>query len=417
VLLPWDFPNAFLTQAVSFGILIYSYSVIGVALEEEFRVSRFQLMLPMTAMVFCGLFIAPWLGPKMDRHPIKWFLLTGALFLSAGLVLMSWAPSIYFVVAVYALLFAPAQHLVGVLCCSVLVSRWFVSRLALPMGLAAVGTSAGGFFISPLIEWLNDAYGWREGLRYLGIASLVLLAPLALLASDRPQAKGLFADGADSEPDVSHTPAADEFDSTSSVLRNRQFWLLALTMALLAASYNAILSNLMPLVMAYGIGSQDGALLISVIAAFGVAGKLLFGAVADRIDMRYGLAVAVVLVISGVGLFLWGSRYTHFVIASAVLGLSVGGILPVWGAMTASLFGAVNYGRVMGLMSPIPALTVVLTVPLTGFLFDVTGGYLAPFSLLMVLLAISLCWIPAIVRKSSISSGEPGFSVQLDRSP
>ena len=120
--------------------------------------------------------------------------------------------------------------------------------------------------------------------------------------------------------------------------------------------------------------------------------------------MRYGLAVAVVLVISGVGLFLWGSRYTHFVIASAVLGLSMGGILPVRGAMTASLFGAVNYGRVMGLMSPIPALTVVLTVPLTGFLFDVTGGYLAPLSLLMVLLAISLCWIPAIVRKSSISS-------------
>jgi MFS family permease len=396
---------AFLTQAVSFGILIYSYSVIGVALDQEFSVSRFQLMLPMTAMIFCGLFIAPWLGPKLDRHPIKWFLLSGALFLSAGLILMSWAPSIYFVVAVYALLFSPAQHLVGVLCCSVLVSRWFVSRLALAMGLAAIGTSAGGFFISPLIEWLNDVYGWREGLRYLGVASLLVLAPLALLASDRPKARGLFPDGADSEPDVSHAPAADEFDSTASVLRNRQFWFLALTMALLAASYNSILSNLMPLVMAYGIGSQDGALLISVIAAFGVAGKLLFGAVADRIDMRYGLATAVVLIICGIGLFLLGTGYTHFVVASAVLGLSVGGILPVWGAMIATLFGAGNYGRVMGLMSPIPALTVVLTVPLTGFLFDRTGAYLAPFSLQIALLAISLCWIPAIVRKKPDGPG------------
>jgi MFS family permease len=156
----------------------------------------------------------------------------------------------------------------------------------------------------------------------------------------------------------------------------------------------------MPLVMAYDISSQDGALLISVIAALGVAGKLLFGAVADRIDMRYGLAAAVVLILAGIGLFLWGTRYSHFVIASAVLGLSVGGILPVWGAMIASLFGAGNYGRVMGLMSPIPALTVVLTVPLTGFLFDLTGGYLVPFSLQMGLLAISLCWIPAIVRKT-----------------
>jgi len=398
---------AFLAQAVSFGILIYSYSVIAVVLNDEFNVSRFQLMLPMTAMIFSGLFVGPLLGPKLDRQPIKWFLLAGALFLSAGLLLMSWAPSMVYVLAVYALLFAPVQHLLGVLCCSVLVSRWFVHRLALAMGIAAIGTSAGGFFVSPLIEWLSDIYGWREALRYLGVAVLVLVAPLTLLVCDRPQLMGLFPDGADGEPDVSNAPAAEEFSTTALLLRNRQFWLLALTMALLASSYNAILSNLLPLVMAYDVSRQDGALLISIIAAFGVGGKLAFGAVADRIDMRYGLATAVVLIISGISLFILGTQYLHFVLASAVLGLSVGGILPVWGAMIANLFGAENYGRVMGLMSPLPAIFVTITVPLTGLLFDWTGDYDAPFSLLIALLAISLCWIPAIVRKIPTPAAAP----------
>jgi MFS family permease len=391
---------AFLLQAVSFGILVYAYSVISVVLNEEFNVSRFQLMLPMTVMVLAGLIVAPLLGPKLDRHPIKWFLLAGALLLSTGLLLLSWAPSIYVVFAVYAFLFAPVMHLLGILCCSVLVSRWFVRKLALAMGLAAIGTSVGGFIFPPLIEWLSDAYGWREGLRYLGVAMLLLIVPVTLLVRDRPQLQGLFPDGADSEPDVSHAPTSDEFSSTALVLRSRQFWLLVSTLAILAGAFNSVLSNLMPLVMSYGISSQGGALLISAMAAFGIAGKLIFGAVADHIDLRYGLAAAVVLEMVGIGIFTGGDHYLYFIVGSAILGLSAGGILPVWGAMVASLFGSVNYGRVMGFMSPLASLGVVFSMPLTGFLFDQTGGYTVPFSLFIVLLIISLGWIPAIVRKT-----------------
>ena len=49
---------ALVVQAISFGSLVYSYSVIAVLMNEEFNVSRFQLMLPLTAMISSGLFIA-----------------------------------------------------------------------------------------------------------------------------------------------------------------------------------------------------------------------------------------------------------------------------------------------------------------------------------------------------------------------
>jgi len=158
----WMVSLAFLLQALSFGILIYSYSVISVSLNEDFDVSRFQLMLPLTAMILFGLLIAPLLGPKLDKYPIKWFLFAGVLLLSLGLLLMSWSPSMGWILAIFIVLFAPVQHLIGMLCCSVLVSRWFVRKLALAMGLAAIGTSVGGFIFPPLIEWLSQTYGWRE---------------------------------------------------------------------------------------------------------------------------------------------------------------------------------------------------------------------------------------------------------------
>ena len=67
-----------------FGSLVYAYSVISVVLNNEFNVSRFQLMLPMTVMILAGLIVAPWLGPKLDKHPLKWFLLAGALLFQWG---------------------------------------------------------------------------------------------------------------------------------------------------------------------------------------------------------------------------------------------------------------------------------------------------------------------------------------------
>lgn len=391
---------AFIAQALMMGSTIYSYSVIAVIINEEFSVSRLQLMLPMTLMTFMGVFFSPLIGVKLDKYPVKYFMLAGSLLLMVGLLLLSLASSIYHVIAIYALLLAPVQVLLGPLCCSVLIARWFSRKLALAMGVAAIGVSFGGFVIPPLIEWLNQQYGWREGMRFLSVGVLFLMAPLTLLVYDRPQLKGLFADGADGEPNASKIPSGSEFDSTKSILGSKTFWLLAITMGVLFSSYAAIISNLLPLVMLYEVTSEDGVLLISMMSVSGIAGKLIFGVVADRIDMRVGLAAAVILLLAGISLFILGDSYPHFVIASLVLGLSAGGMFPVWGSITALLFGVANFGRVMGMMGPIMIPFNLIAVSLTGYLFDQTGSYVMPLTGFVVLLALSLLLVPAIKRPS-----------------
>lgn len=399
----WMVAVAFITLAVSAGSLTYSYSVVTVTLNEEFQVSQFQLMLPLTAMMLTGAVLAPYFGARIDKYPIKWFVLAGACCLALALFLISLAPKMIYVTLVYALLMSPVQALMGTLCASVLVSRWFSRRLAFAMGLASIGASAGGFVVPPLISFLCEAYGWRDAFQLLAILVLVLILPLVALVVDRPELKGLQVDGEPEPPEKNRIATGVVFNNSSTILRSRNFWLISLCVGVLFASYSVIISNLLPIVIQQGLSRHDGALLVSLISAIGIAGKLIFGVFIDKLDLRLCLGMTVLLVVVGMLVYLLGSNYTHFVVGSIILGLAVGNMLPTWSAMIAMFFGVTNYGRVMGLMGPINVMCNFIALPLTGWLFDITGSYTAPLSVFIVLLILSVCWLPAI--KKPLESG------------
>ncbi|MFM7274953.1 MAG: MFS transporter, partial [Gammaproteobacteria bacterium] len=110
--------------------------------------------------------------------------------------------------------------------------------------------------------------------------------------------------------------------------------------------------------------------------------------------------VAIVLVIACLLLLMSDSRYPVMFVASALLGLAAGGMLPVWGSLMAVLFGAANYGRVMGLMNPVMMPVVVAGSPFAGWSHDRSGSYtvtLAVFAAVLVLglLALARIRMPA----------------------
>ncbi len=198
-----------------------------------------------------------------------------------------------------------------------------------------------------------------------------------------------------SSVDMATQPIRPATSPLPSVLKSRNFWLVAAVVSVLFAVYTALLSNLVPLAIDAGVTKEQGALLISILAASGVAGKLIFGVVADRIDLRAGLAVSILLLITGLSFFL-GEGLTMLVAGSMATGLAAGGMLPVWGAMLAWLFGAENYGRVMGQMNPVIIPTYLVAPALAGAIYDQTGSYSSAFILFIGVLALSLLLLPAI---------------------
>tara|TARA_R110002094_G_scaffold61441_6_gene72020 strand:- start:2427 stop:3632 length:1206 start_codon:yes stop_codon:yes gene_type:complete len=389
----WLVGVAFLVLMVSNGSIMYSYSVVAVPLGEAFNASRMTMMLGMTGMTLAGGLISPFLGGLIDRGSLRGMMLLGALGLALGYVLLSVTTASWQVPLVYAGLMVLGINLLGPLTTSTLLARWFSRRRGMALGVAAVGTSVGGFVFPPLVQWLIDSYEWRNALRILGVGTLLVTLPAVWLVANRPADRGLHPDGDAPPSGPAFVPPPL---STSALLRDRNFWLVAMAMGLLFGVYSALLANLVPFALGVGALAERAAFLVSVIALAGIVGKLSFGAIADRLDLRAALAASMVLVLSGVSCYLVSETYAGLVIGSASLGLAAGGMLPVWGSLLAVLFGAANYGRVMGLMNPVIMPLTLIGPPLAGLIYDTSGSYGAAFVGFIGALLLGLVLLPFI---------------------
>jgi predicted MFS family arabinose efflux permease len=227
------------------------------------------------------------------------------------------------------------------------------------------------------------------------------MLPIVILTiRGKPTDVGLTA-----EASGSATQPSSELDrpmSLKQIVINPGYWFLGLSLGLLFSSYSAVLANISPYAINLGETEARAASLIMTIAIAGIVGKLLFGLAADKFSLKAGLGVAEALVIVGLLIFsLEESDYIYMLLASSALGLAAGGMLPIWGALTVHIFGLANFGKAMGLMTPLITLCILPGYALIGRLYDSSGSYSSAmliFSALMVLAILLL--IPLKLRDS-----------------
>jgi OFA family oxalate/formate antiporter-like MFS transporter len=109
-----------------------------------------------------------------------------------------------------------------------MVAKWFNYRRGLATGLMGFLTQPG-FAASPyFLSLLVDAYGWRHAWQLLGVLTICIFVPIAILFfRDNPEASGLLPDGGvpghlKKEQKVRHT-IAHQFE-LSEARRTFAFW-------------------------------------------------------------------------------------------------------------------------------------------------------------------------------------------------
>jgi MFS family permease len=110
-----------------------------------------------------------------------------------------------------------------------------------------------------------------------------------------------------------------------------------------------------------------------------VAGKLGFGSLVDRWDVRHALWLGICSQIIGQIIMLWLPGYTAFLIGACFFGFGMGGVVPMQGAVVGAAFGRASFGRVLGAMRPPMAVIHLTGTPFAGWVFDTTGEYTAAF--------------------------------------
>lgn len=373
-----------LFQAVSFGIGIYCFTFWVSPWTAEFGVGRGEVMIAFLALQVVMGAVAPLAGRAMDRMPIRVLVLCGAFCLALGLAVVARANSLWQIITVYGSLMVSGMLLAGPLAAQTLAARWFTRRRGLAIGISTVGTSIGGFAIPPLVTTLQASLGWRDANDVLALLVLVLIVPpVWLLIRNSPEEAGVSGEV---EPAGGSVSAAGDLEwQDQGLLRSRPFWLLVLAFTPLATAFGAAQQNLAPYSSDHGIGPQQAAYLVSLMALVMAGAKVLFGALADRFDLRWLFVTAVAVLIGAFVLMSGTVSYLQLVIACALLGAASGGFLPLLASAVSTRFGVAAFGQVMGMVGPFTTLAA-LGPWLAGHLRDSTGSYDAAWFFMAMLL-------------------------------
>lgn len=367
--------GAFVGMLLANGLFTYAFTILVNPIRAEFGASLEQVMYSLTLGTMGGLILGPVIGSMIDRYSVRHLMTVGCLLTVAGLYSVSHTQSIAVFNLVFGVTMAFSLGLVSSMTGSAVVTRWFTRNRGKALGIAAMGTSVGGVVVPGLLTWWVEAYGWRGAVQNMALLTLVVITPFIWLnIRNRPDDLGLYPEG-DGEPLAEIGTAAPPATGMVGILRMRSFWLIGLSMGMVFAAFTSMLANLGP--YAARLGNSDTAIsfMIAVLSTGGLLGKLLFGTAADRIDLKYGLWAAHALLLLSFSLLLLEPPYWLLLMAATSFGLSTGGLLPVWNAMVARIFGVDKFGRAMGMMGPLITLCILPAYALVGRLFDSTGSY------------------------------------------
>ena len=392
---------AFFVDFIAVGFFFYSYGVFFNSIAKEFGDSRFGVSIGIMLTQIAGALVAPLIGQALDRYPLRNVQAIGATTMGLGFIglgLVQTQAQFYLVLGLFIGCGAGAM---GQLATSKLVANWFMKRRGTALGIAATGISASGVVMPALSAWIILNYGWREGFMIYGAITLLVVVPLVLrFVISRPEDIGLLPDGA---PKGTVMPAAPPPARVREFVGDRNFWALVVVIGLLFCVQSGTLIHLVPRVTDAGYSLSAASLVMSACAALGIAGKLIYGYLADRWDVRKALWLGIAFQVAGQLIMLQQSGYALFMLGAALFGFGMGGVVPMQGAAVGAAFGRESFGRILGAMRlPMVALQV-LGVPFAGLVYDATGSYQLAAHVFLGLYALAAIAVLGLKLKTATS--------------
>lgn len=373
---------AALAQAVSVGSTFYCYGAFLKPLAAEFGVSRLAVTLGLTLLILVQGAVGPFLGRAIDRGSVRSVMLAGVLLEALGLALLSFATEFWQLGLIFATAISVGSFWFGPLATATLVANWFVHRRGRALGIAALGGSFGGVVFPPLAASLIEGLGWRGAALAIAAGILLLLLPFAAVLVRRPEDLGSRPDG---EPAAGHAGLAPASEvapelTNRALLRDRNFWAICAGVGFVWCPVNALLAHLVPYATDLGLSAARASVVMSSYALGGGIGRLLFGFLADRIEKRTALWIAIGGFAAAWIQLLGEPGFGMLLAAGSAAGVAVGGIMPLWGALTGASFGRAAFGRAMGLMNLLMLPFTLAGAPVAAYLFDRSGSYQLAFT-------------------------------------
>lgn len=381
----------FLMYMASNGIALNTFNLYLPEFAKEFNVDIAKATgLAATMYLFLALPL-PFIGRLLEYYSPKVLIMIGAIGTSAALFLMASATS-FQTVRLFTIVFPLFLTLVGLLTSMYVINNWFVKYKGIATGMLLMASSVGPAVFAPLVgKWIKTL-GWQTAAHYQAYICSALIFIPALLIFSHPSKIGAYADGI--EGTVGRQPKSDKQERAKifkGALRSYEFYLLAVVTAALWFCIGGFIQNQRNYQADLKLDVAQSGMLQGVFFSCGLLGKLLFGFLSDRFDVKKIMLVSVLNMLIGCSLLYASLHNLSFLIPAAVVfGLGYSGTFTMIQLYIINLFGGAAYGTILGILSFVDTLCASVGVAVLGGMRKADGSYEQAFVLMVALTFISL---------------------------
>lgn len=405
----WMLGGLFVIYTASNGILLNTLPMFYPSLMAEFGWSEAEVTSPAAMFYFASGFMSLISGYFLDRYSAKRIMLFGLVGIVLALAYFSQVASLFELFAVY-IVFSAGLATGGLLPSMLLLTRWFVRKRGVAVGILLLAASFGGMVFPLLVPGWLESYGWRQSvLFFAGIGAVMMIFPIFFLVRNFPGDVGLQPDG-DADANKLNDQGAAQIargPTPADALRSPITYLLIFTTATLWICVTGVINH-QTIYLGQDLGIDFGTLgiVVSVFFASSIVGYLIFGYLSDRFKKVHILMLAVINL--GVGLLVLrflSPDNTFLLFAYAVIfGIGFSGAFAMVQLIVAEFYAGPSYGQILGLFVFIDTVASAAGIAVLGNMRVAMGSYIPAFNMLMtmcVLAAISVLVVMQLQKRPS----------------
>ena len=374
--------------ATGFAVLFFnggSRSALALMLKpmgDDLDWSRSALSAGITAYMLISAVAMPFIGRLADRYDLRWIMGAGVAVGAVGIGLMYFITAPWQLFAIYGVVFALGNAGISNPIVSVMIVRWFPDRRGVANSVAVSGNAIGQLVIVGSLAQSLVRFGWRLSFAGLGVANLVILAPIVLLAVRRAPQPSADADNA---PGNSATQMDGAPARQPSLLASKQLWVLAGVYAICGFQDFFVATHVVAFALDTGIRTVVAGNLLALMGLMGLLGVLVSGFLSDLAGPGRPTLLCFVMRIGIFALIILTQAKPAVMIFALLYGFTFLMTAPLTVVFSGNLFGPQRLGRISGTISMIHQIMGGLGALVGALAFDIWGSYDPAFFLMLAL--------------------------------
>lgn len=354
-------------------------------LAGEFGWSRGAISLAMSFNLILGSFFGLVIGAIADRRGPRAPLAVTVGLAGAGFALSSTVQALW-----HLYLFVGVMGGIGMsgfyVLATVTVSRWFTtSGRGLALGIVLTGFNLGFMTGPPIAAFLIEEIGWRLAFVALG-GSCCAVGTLASLLVRFP-------------PGTLVTAGVSRWAGLRTTVADWRVWALGVSWLLTGGVMLMLTVHVVPFARDRGIRLDAAALGLTAYGLGAVVGRVVGGALADRIGTTGIMWTCYALqALALVPLLVRPSQVTVLLVL-VLFGIGFAGADTAFARAIPEVFGLATIGAVFGILTLCWRWGAAFGPATAGFFYDATGSYAVPFGAAPVAIIASFVLFLAAARR------------------